>query len=95
MRRAHERSAKAARDSHAVLEPAWLPASGARYEIRVHFDRDCAEVRGDHFHRVCRCGSRVACAAQRAFGQRGVTPGASALSPSPTLSLTERTQRKE
>ena len=26
---------------------------GARYEIRVHFDRDCAEVRGDHFHRVC------------------------------------------
>ena len=29
---------------------------GARYEIRVHFDRDCAEVRGDHFHRRCRCG---------------------------------------
>ncbi len=30
---------------------------GARYEIRVHFDRDCAEVRGgDHFQRVCRCG---------------------------------------
>jgi len=23
---------------------------GARYEIRVHFDRDCELVRGDHFH---------------------------------------------
>ena len=32
------------------------PWCGARYEIRVHFDRDCAEVRGDHFHRLCRCG---------------------------------------
>src|SRR5438552_370331 len=31
---------------------------GARYEIRVHFDRDCAEVRGDHFHRVCPSGHR-------------------------------------
>ena len=31
---------------------------GARYEIRVHFDRDCAAVRGDHFHRLCRCGHR-------------------------------------
>jgi len=32
---------------------------GARYEIRVHFDRDCAEVRGgNHFHRLCRCGHR-------------------------------------
>jgi hypothetical protein len=20
------------------------------------FDRDCALVRGDHFHRLCRCG---------------------------------------
>ena len=34
------------------------PRCGARYEIRVHFDRDCAEVRGDHFHRLCRCGHR-------------------------------------
>ena len=34
------------------------PRCGARYEIRVHFDRDCALVRGDHFHRVCRCGHR-------------------------------------
>jgi len=32
------------------------PRCGARYAIRVHFDRDCAEVRGDHFHRLCRCG---------------------------------------
>jgi len=31
---------------------------GARYEIRVHFDRDCALVRGAHFHRICRCGHR-------------------------------------
>src|SRR3989442_13950495 len=30
------------------------PRCGARCEIRVQFDRDCAEVRGDHFHRVCR-----------------------------------------
>jgi hypothetical protein len=23
----------------------------------VHFDRDCADVKGgDHFHRLCRCG---------------------------------------
>lgn len=34
------------------------PRCGARYEIRVHFDRDCALVRGDHFHRVCGCGYR-------------------------------------
>ncbi len=34
------------------------PRCGARYEIRVHFDRDCAAVRGDHFHRLCRCGHR-------------------------------------
>ncbi len=32
------------------------PQCGAQYEIRVHFDRDCAEVRGDHFHRLCGCG---------------------------------------
>jgi len=33
------------------------PWCGARREIRVHFDRHCAEVRGgDHFHRLCRCG---------------------------------------
>jgi len=31
---------------------------GVRREIRVHFDRDCAEVHGDHFHRLCRCGHR-------------------------------------
>jgi hypothetical protein len=30
---------------------------GARYEIRVHYDRGCAEMRGgEHFHRLCRCG---------------------------------------
>ncbi len=34
------------------------PQCGARYEIRVHFNRDCARVRGDHFHRVCRCPER-------------------------------------
>jgi hypothetical protein len=35
------------------------PACGAHREIRVHFDRDCAEVTGgDHFHRVCSCGNR-------------------------------------
>ena len=28
---------------------------GNRRLIRVHFDRDCAEARGDHFHRVCPC----------------------------------------
>lgn len=33
------------------------PSCGARQEIRVHFDRDCARVRGgDHFHRLCPCG---------------------------------------
>jgi hypothetical protein len=32
------------------------PRCGAPYAIRVHFDRDCALVRVDHFHRVCRCG---------------------------------------
>lgn len=32
---------------------------GARWEIRVHFDRGCAEVTGgEHFHRVCNCGHR-------------------------------------
>jgi hypothetical protein len=31
---------------------------GARWGIRMHFDRDCALVRGDHFHRICRCGHR-------------------------------------
>ena len=29
---------------------------GSRREIRVHFDRNCADASGDHFHRVCRCG---------------------------------------
>jgi hypothetical protein len=31
---------------------------GNRRLIRVHFDRDCREARGDHFHRVCPCGHR-------------------------------------
>ena len=32
---------------------------GARYEIRVHFDRGCTEVvGGEHFHRICNCGHR-------------------------------------
>ena len=31
---------------------------GRRFEIRVHFDRDCALVRGAHFHRLCPCGHR-------------------------------------
>jgi len=30
------------------------PAMHRRHEIRVHFDRDCDLVRGDHFHRVSR-----------------------------------------
>ncbi|HKA28014.1 MAG TPA: hypothetical protein VKH82_01470 [Candidatus Binatia bacterium] len=33
---------------------------GGRQLIRVHFDRDCTEARGDHFHRVCPCGHRWA-----------------------------------
>jgi hypothetical protein len=34
---------------------------GARYEIRVHFDRGCREVAGgEHFHRICNCGHRWA-----------------------------------
>ena len=53
--------------SAAVVDAATLPPftnqrgcarCGARYEIRVHFDRDCELVRGDHFHRVCSCGHR-------------------------------------
>jgi hypothetical protein len=32
------------------------PRCDVRCEIRVHLDRDCARVRGDHFHRMCRCG---------------------------------------
>ena len=31
---------------------------GARREIRVHYDRDCALVKGTHFHRICTCGYR-------------------------------------
>ena len=32
---------------------------GRGYEIRVHFDRGCAEVYGgDHFHRISNCGFR-------------------------------------
>ena len=30
----------------------------ARRDIRVHFDRGCAEVRGAHFHRICPFGHR-------------------------------------
>jgi hypothetical protein len=29
---------------------------GRRGGIRVHFDRDCARAKGDHFHRLCPCG---------------------------------------
>jgi hypothetical protein len=42
--------------------PPFSNQSGARSRcagrgpIRVHFDRDCARARGDHFHRVCPCG---------------------------------------
>jgi len=32
------------------------PRCGGGTPIRVHFDRDCAEARGDHFLRVCPCG---------------------------------------
>jgi hypothetical protein len=28
---------------------------GGGAPIRVHFDRDCGEARGDHYHRVCPC----------------------------------------
>jgi hypothetical protein len=31
-------------------------ACGGRREMRVHYDRDCAEVIGEHFHRICPCG---------------------------------------
>jgi hypothetical protein len=32
---------------------------GARFEIRVHFDRDCTEVAGGaHYHRICNSGHR-------------------------------------
>ena len=34
------------------------PRCGGNGPIRVHFDRDCADARGDHFHRVCPCGHR-------------------------------------
>jgi hypothetical protein len=34
---------------------------GARYEIRAHFDRGCAQVvGGEHYHRICNCGNRWA-----------------------------------
>jgi hypothetical protein len=38
--------------------PGPCPRCGGRGPIRVHFDRDCTEVRGDHYHRVCECGAR-------------------------------------
>ena len=34
------------------------PQCGRHRPILVHFDRDCTEVRGDHYHRVCPCGHR-------------------------------------
>ncbi len=34
------------------------PQCGARYELRVHFCRDCALAHGNHFHRVCPRGHR-------------------------------------
>jgi hypothetical protein len=34
------------------------PRCARRGGIRVHFDRNCADARGDHFHRVCPCGER-------------------------------------
>jgi len=35
------------------------PRCGGRGPIRVHFDRDCGAVRGDHYHREClACGAR-------------------------------------
>ena len=40
------------------IDVATLPGAAPRDEIRVHFDRDCAEMRGDHFHRICPCGHR-------------------------------------
>lgn len=39
--------------------PAQCSQCRARYEIRVYFDRACAEVYGGgHFHRICNCGHR-------------------------------------
>jgi len=32
------------------------PRCGDGRPIRVHFDRDCADARGDHFHNICPCG---------------------------------------
>jgi hypothetical protein len=42
-------------------QSARCPRCAGRGPIRVHFDRDCAEAGGDHFHRVCpsRPGSLV------------------------------------
>jgi hypothetical protein len=34
-----------------------VSALRGRGPIRVHFDRDCARARGDHFHRRCLCGA--------------------------------------
>jgi len=31
---------------------------GRRWDIRIHFDRDCSLVRGAHSHRICPCGHR-------------------------------------
>ena len=32
---------------------------GACYEVRVHFDRECAEVTGGaHYYHICNCGHR-------------------------------------
>ena len=47
---------------------------GRRYEIRVHFDRDCALVLGDHFHRLCPCGHQWLERAAAAVQQEEVRP---------------------
>jgi hypothetical protein len=38
-------------------------------EIRVHYCPGCAEVSGDHFHRICRCGATWL---ERSAGHAGV-----------------------
>jgi len=36
--------------------PTRCPRCGRRWEVRIHFDRDCTEAHGAHFHRHCPCG---------------------------------------
>ena len=47
------------------------PRCAGRGPIRVHFDRDCAQARGDHFHRRCPCGHEwvESCHEDRASGR--------------------------